>query len=321
MRHFPRIIFTALTLFMTSAGAGEAIRLIVPTTAGGGTDGFFRVLAKEAEPYLGAPIVVMNVCSATSCAGGTIGISKLVQASPDGHTLAGAWMGPLTVAPHSIPVAYQPEDYLPIIRLTSAPYAVCTRADFPAGSARELIDLLRAKPNAYAYGTDGVRNGAHLAMTRIFARLDVNQRDVPFKGAGETLPALLGGHIDIYVGSLPPIMAHVRAGRAKCQMLTSAGKVAQLPEASSLDELGLAQEETLLWRGIIAPRGTPAARVRELEAAFEAAANSPATRAYVESAGEQIVIYKADAFRQRVDAEYEEFGRLVTSLSRQTPAY
>lgn len=109
-------------------------------------------------------------------------------------------------------------------------------------------------------------------------------------------------------------MAHVRSGRAKCQLLTSADKVAQLPEAASLGELGLEQEETLLWRGIIAPKGTPAARIRELEAAFEAAASSRATQAYVENAGEQIVIYKGDAFRQRINAEYEQLRKLVDAL-------
>lgn len=179
MNYIHGIIFTVLATVMTSAGAGEAIRLIVPTTAGGGTDGFFRVLAKEAEPYLGSRVVVMNICSASGCAGGTIGVSKLVQSAPDGYTLAGAWMGPLTMAPHSIPVTYQPTDYVPIIRVTSAPYAVCTRADFPAASAGELIDLLRAKPNAYTYGTDGVRNGAHLAMLRIFGRLGIASATFP----------------------------------------------------------------------------------------------------------------------------------------------
>jgi tripartite-type tricarboxylate transporter receptor subunit TctC len=100
-------------------------------------------------------------------------------------------------------------------------------------------------------------------------------------------------------------------------MLTSAKKVEQLPQAASLDELGLAQEETLLWRGIIAPKGTPEERIRQLETAFEAAANAPATRAYVEAAGEQVVIYKGDAFRRRIDAEYEQFGKLAAALRSQ----
>lgn len=316
MKRILGFLLALSTSAIMPAEAGEAVRLIVPTTPGGGTDGFFRVLAKEAEPHLGSPIVVMNVCSATGCAGGTVGVSKLVQSPPDGLTLGGVWMGPITVAPHSVPVTYNTTDYVSVIRLTSAPYAVCTKAEFPASTGREMVALLRANPNRYTYGTDGVANSAHLAVARIFRPLGISQRDVPFKGAGETLPAMLGGHIDIYVGSLPPIIGHVRAGRAKCQLVTSADKVAQLPGASSLAELGLAKEETLLWRGIIAPKGTPDDRVQRLEAAFEAAANSPVTRAYVQSGGEQIVIYKGEAFRQHIEAEYEALGRVAATLRR-----
>ncbi|WP_427184898.1 tripartite tricarboxylate transporter substrate binding protein [Bordetella bronchialis] len=318
MRLLYRLMPAAVMLLaMTSARATDSVRLIIPTTAGGGTDGFFRILAKESEPYLGKPITVINMCSTTGCAGGTIGVSRLVQSEPDGNTLAGVWMGPLTVAPHTLPVAYLPSDYVPVMRLTSAPYAVCTKADFPADTGEQMIELLRMNRDAYTYGTDGVGNSAHIAMARIYKRLDTRQRDVPFKGAGETLAAMLGGHIDIYVGSLPPVMEHVRTGRAKCQFVTSADKVAQLPGAAGLRDLGLADEETLLWRGIIAPKGTPVERLRELEAGFEAAAGSPAVRAYVEGAGEQIVVYKGTEFRQRIDAEYEQFGRLVSALRQQ----
>ena len=105
----PRFPFTvrAIALAVGSLIAGgalaaEPIRLIVPTTAGGGTDGFFRMLAKDAEPHLGAPVVVVNVGGA----GGSIGVTQMVRAAPDGNTIAGVWLGPVTVAPHTTPVSY-----------------------------------------------------------------------------------------------------------------------------------------------------------------------------------------------------------------------
>lgn len=305
------LVLGAMLLAAPAAWAADPIKLIIPTTAGGGTDGFFRMLAKDAEPYLKESVVVVNVGGA----GGSIGVSQMVRSEPDGHTVAGVWMGPVTVAPHSMPVTYTPADYIPVLQLTSAPYVLCTQPKFPADSGTAFIDTLRKNPGKYTFGTDGAGGPAQLATLRVFGPLGITQRDVPYKGAGETLLALLGGHIDIYVGSIPPVLPYVQSGKAKCLMVTSAGKVSRLPQAISLGELGLPQEETMLWRGILAPKGTPPDQVRYLENAFEAAANSPDTRKFVEDAGEQIVIIKGDALRQRIDREYEALGKVAKSLN------
>jgi tripartite-type tricarboxylate transporter receptor subunit TctC len=290
--------------------AAQPIRMIIPASVGGGTDSFFRLLAKEAEPHLGTNVIVTNVASAA----GTAGVAQMVRSNPDGYTIAGVWTGPLTVVPHSMSVPYQPSDYIPVLQLTSAPYVICTGAGFPADDGRALIETLRSRPGHYTYGTDGIGGSAQLAAMRIFRPLGISQRDIPYKGAGETLAALLGGHIDMYVGSLPPVIRHVREGRIKCLLLTSADKVAQLPQATSLGELGLGNEETLLWRAVLAPKGTPQQRIRQLEQAFEAAAQAPATRAFVENAGEKILLVKGVALRERIDEEYRVLGRIAVEL-------
>ena len=115
----------ALLLGATSLVFADAIKLIVPTTPGGGTDGYFRVLVRAAEPYLKDPIVVLNVPGA----GGTIGVAQMVRAAPDGQTLAAVWLGPVTVSPHTMKVPYTPNDYVPVIQLTSAPYVICVHQD------------------------------------------------------------------------------------------------------------------------------------------------------------------------------------------------
>lgn len=311
MRIHRMLALGAMLLAAHTAATAEPIKLIIPTTAGGGTDGFFRVLAKDAEPHLKDPLVILNV----SGAGGTIGLSQMLRSEPDGHTLAGVWMGPVTVAPHSVPVTYKPADYIPVIQLTSAPYVLCVQPKFPADSGKAFIDELKKNPGKYTFGTDGAGGPAQLATLRVFQPLGITQRDVPYKGAGETLLALLGGHIDIYVGSIPPIMPYVQSGKAKCLMVTSAAKVAKLPQAISLSEIGLGKEETMLWRAILAPKATPPDQVKYLEAAFEAAANSPATRKFVEEAGEDVVIIKGPALRKRIDDEYAALGKLAKSLN------
>src|SRR5258708_18899755 len=261
-------IFVATLLLCTPLLAlADAIKLIVPTAPGGGTDGYFRVLAKGAEPFLKEPLVIVNVPGA----GGTIGVAQMVRAAPDGQTLAAVWLGPVTVSPHTMKVPYTPNDYIPIIQLTSAPYVMCVHPEFPAADGKSFIEELRKNPDKYTYGDDGAGGPGQLATERIFRAMNVHARDIPFKGAGETLVSFLGRHIDIYVGSVPPILQHAQAGTAKCVLLTSADPIAALPSASNLRALRIPAEEPILLRAVLAPQGTPPAKVAELQAMVEKA--------------------------------------------------
>jgi len=305
-----RLFVVGLWLAMPLAAHADAIKLIIPTAPGGGTDAYFRVLAKAAEPYSKEPLVVMNVPGA----GGTIGVAQLVRSPPDGQTLAAVWLGPITVSPNTMKVPYTPNDYVPVIQLTSAPYVLCVHPDFPATDGKSFIEELRRNPDKYTYGDDGAGGPGQLATERILRAMNVHARDVPFKGAGETLIAFLGGHIDIYVGSVPPILQHAQAGKARCVLLTSADRIAALPSASSLRDLGIPDEELILWRAVIAPKGTSPAKIAEIEALFEKAANEPATRKFLEDAGEQLLIRKGPELRQYIDREYAAIGKLAQAL-------
>ncbi len=287
------------------------MKLIIPTAPGGGTDGYFRVLAREVEQYLGEPVVVMNVAGA----GGTIGVAQMVRATPDGQTVAAVWLGPVTVSPNTMKVQYTPNDYIPVIQVSSAPYVLCVHPEFPANDGRGFIAELQKNPDKYTYGNDGAGGPGQLATARILRATQSSARDIPFKGAGETLTAFLGKHVDIYVGSIPPILQYQQLGKAKCLLVTSADRVASLPSAASLRDLGIPNEETILWRALLAPKGTPPERVARLESAFEKAANSPAAKKFLEDAGEQVAIKKGAALRQYIDTEYAAMGVLAKALN------
>jgi len=312
MKRATHLVFAvAFWCAATSAFAADALKLIIPTAPGGGTDGFFRVLAREAEPLLGEPIVVVNVAGA----GGTIGVAQMVRATPDGQTVAGVWLGPITVSPNTMKVPYTPSDYIPIVQVSSAPYVLCVHPDFPASDGKGLIAEIKKNPDKYTYGNDGAGGPGHLATARILRATGTSARDVPYKGAGETLTAFLGKHIDIYVGSIPPIMQHVQLNKAKCLLVTSAERVASLPTAASLTDIGIPGEELILWRALIAPKGTPPERIAKLEAAFEKAATSPTSRKFLEDAGEQVAIRKGAALRRYIDAEYEAMTKLAKAMN------
>ena len=307
-----RIAFAlALSIGATSALAAEALKVIIPTAPGGGTDGYFRVLAKEAEPFLKEPIIVVNVPGA----GGTIGLAQVVRAAPDGQTVAAVWLGPVTVSPHTMKVPYTPADYIPVVQVSSAPYVICVHPDFPATDGKGLIAELKKNPDKYTYGNDGAGGPGQLATARILRATGASARDIPFKGAGETLTSFLGRHVDIYVGSIPPILQHMQSGSAKCLLITSAERVPALPDVQGLRDLGIPNEETILWRALLAPKGTPPARVAELEAAFEKAANSAAAKKFLEDAGEQTAIRKGAALRSYIDNEYDAMAKVAKALN------
>lgn len=313
MKLFTRLGALICLVSGSTAFAADVIKLIVPTGPGGGTDVFFRMIARDAEPLLNATIVVQNVGGA----GGTIGVSQVVRSAPDGTTIGGVFMGPITVAPHTVKTQYQMNDYIPVIQLTSAPYVLCVRPDFPARDGKSFIEELQKNPGKYTYGTDGVAGPGQLAVERVFQAMKIKAIDVPFKGAGETVPALLSKTIDIYSGSVPPGVNFEKSGQGKCLLSTSADRVPALPKAISLRELGIPQQETMLWRGVIVPKGTSPEIVLKLQKAFEQAAVSPATKKFVEDAGEQMVIVTGAALRERIQKEYEDLGKLVLSLGLQ----
>jgi tripartite-type tricarboxylate transporter receptor subunit TctC len=194
---------------------------------------------------------------------------------------------------------------------------MCVDAKFPAKSGPELVAELKRNPDKYTFGNDGIGGTGQLAAARVYRALGVKVRDVPFKGAGETLTNFLGGHVDIYVGSPAPILPSVANGRTRCLIVTSAARVPALPDASGLTDLGIAGEETMLWRAILVPKGTPPEIVRNLESAFEQAMGMPATRAYVEKAGEIVQIRKGAELRRMLDSEYASLGVVAKSLNLQ----
>jgi len=308
-------IVAVLSIVSLHAKAADPITLIWPAPPGGGGDIYFRILGKVIEQQSGTPLVVSNVAGG----GGSIGVAKMIAAKPDGKTIAGVWTGPISIAPHTLGVGYSPADYVPVIEFSSAPYVICVHADFPAASAKDFIDVLRRSPDAYTFGTDGPGGMGQLAATRIFADLGIRQRDVPFKGAGESSVALLGKHVDMYVGTIPTILPHVKSGAVRCMLVTSAKRHNALPATAALEELGIPQDETALWRAVIAPRGTPQATIADLETMFETAARSPESMKFLDDAGETLAIVKGTELATKLDREYRAFEKVVQSIGMGRP--
>jgi tripartite-type tricarboxylate transporter receptor subunit TctC len=286
------------------------ITLIVPAPPGGGTDVFARQLADLAEGVLKQKVVVENKAGG----GGTVGTTLIAAARPDGHTLGFVWNSPLTTSPHALPVSYTPDSYVPILSIGYSSYVLCAQPDFPAKDAQEMVTVLKQNPGKFTYGNDGVGGTMQLAAERIFRKLDVKVRAVPFGGAGETAKNFLGGHVSLYGGSLPPILAHAKAGKAKCLLLTSAEPNASLPDAAGLSKLGIGGEETVLWWGLIAPKNIPADRLAVIAKAFNAAATDPKFKAVMEQQGAVHAPKDGAAMDKAIRAELTALGEVAKAI-------
>ena len=286
------------------------VRIIVPINPGGGTDVFARALAEIASPALGQPVIVENRPGGS----GTIGVQQIVDARPDGLTLGFIWNTPLTAAPHTLGARYTADSFASVFTVGYSAYTLCARPDFPANSLQEMIAQIRAHPGDYTWGNEGLGGTMHLGVERILARLGLQMTTVPFQGAGQTLPAFLGGHITFYGGSVVGVIGAARAGQARCLLLTTAENNPELPNASGLESIGLADHAVTIWWGLIAPNGIPTDRMARLRSAFVDAARTPRFRQILEATGATYAIVEGEQMAAATRREYDALGEVARNL-------
>lgn len=288
----------------------RSMEWIVPAPAGGGTDTAGRMLATLVEDDLGQAIAVKNVAGG----GGSAGMSQFIQSAQDSYTLAAVWNGPLTTVPNIQNVPYAPEDYRPIVSTSETAYTMCVKPDFPAETGQEMLDEIAANPEKYTYGNDGVGGTMQLAAERIFAKYEAVAIPIPFGGAGETLQNFLGGHVDIYGGSIAPVQPYVESGEAKCLIVTSADPVEALPQASSMGDLGFPELATYLWRALLGPKSMTDAEADVIVASVEKAMQDEEYIAFLAKRGEWPAVYSGAELQKRIDDEYQALGEAAERI-------
>lgn len=311
-----RTTFIGLTMAAAIASPALAeypewtIELTIPAGAGGGTDTSARKLAILLEEMLGTSIAILNVGGG----GGSVGASQFMQAKPDGYSLFATWNSPLTTVPQVQNVAYSLDSFTPIASTSETAYTLCVKADFPATTGEEFLAELEANPGKYTYGNDGIGGTMQLAAERIFQARGIDAVAIPFGGAGETLQNFLGGHVDIYGGSISTVLPYVENGEAKCPLVTSAADVPALPGAAGLESLGLGDKETLLWRAILGPKGLDPEIVTMLADTIEKAVNEPSYVEFLKTKGEVPNVVKGDALGERLQSEYDGLAEVSKAL-------
>jgi tripartite-type tricarboxylate transporter receptor subunit TctC len=282
-----RLLAVGLSLAALAAQAQtyptKPIKLIVGFEAGGNTDTAARVVAQKLSERLGQQLVVENKPGAS----GTIATGEAARAGADGYTLT---MG--TTTTHAIaPAAYSKltydpvADFEPIAMVALAPYLLVVHDSFPAKDVKEFVSVVKSRPGKFNYGSAGQATTTHLVMATFATKAGLDMAHIPFKGNAPATTAVLGNNVEILFGGLPPLLTHVKAGRLRALAISTAKRSPSAPDVPTIAESGYPGFDMALWLGFFAPKGTPAAVVKKLEAELLAAARSEEVKAALEKQG------------------------------------
>jgi tripartite-type tricarboxylate transporter receptor subunit TctC len=251
----------------------KPIRLIVPFTAGGGTDVLARLLARSMSQTLGGSVVVENVTGA----GGVIGAQQVARANPDGYTLMIGTPGSILVNPIMQPdLGYHPfKDFVAVSQFSDSPVVVTVNKDTPWHSIAELIQAAKDKPGAINYGSAGVGTIAHFSAAMFEYLAHVKMTHVPYRGTSMALTDLRAGRLQVEFENMPGVLPLIKDGQLRALAMGSAQRSSLLPELPTLAESGVPGYESTSWTGIFAPAKTPPAVVARIEHAVMEATRQP----------------------------------------------
>ena len=289
------------------------VELVVAFKPGGGSDTFGRAVAKFGEKYVGQPIFVTNRAGGA----GAIGFTYGAKAKPNGYTITLA-VTTLTIAPHitkGYPVNYK--DYAPLALLAVVPSCISVPADSKYKTLQDLIKDAKARPGKVRLGTAGTGSPWHLAGAALAGAAGTKLSFVPYKGAGPAITALMGGHLDCTITSAAEIFPHVKAGKVRALAIIAEKRFPVLPDVPTTIEMGL-NADVVAWRGLVAPKKTPKARVDYLIKAIEKLAADKEFLDFMAKKGISPQLVTGDKFGEWLKKKTDDYGKLakISGLSK-----
>ena len=287
-----------------STGSGQAfpvkpVRMIVPSSAGGGTDIVARIVAPELSKRLGQQVVIDN----RPGAGTMIGIEVAAKSPADGYTLL---MGLSTLAINSAlykKVPYDPvRDFAPITQAISSASIIVVHPSVPAKTVKELIAFARVRPGQMNYASAGTGTYPHMTMELFMSMARLKMVHIPYKGAGPAVIDMIAGHVSTMAATVLTSMPHIRSGRLRPLGITSLQRSAAAPEIPTIAESGLPGFESVQWYGMLAPARTPKEIIARLHGEVTRVLQQPDIKERFAGDG-------ADP----VGSTPEEFGRYIQS--------
>jgi tripartite-type tricarboxylate transporter receptor subunit TctC len=289
-----RTLLAASAAFAVAPALAQStknITLVVPFPPGGSTDALARLLQSHLQPMLGRIVLVEN----KSGAAGSLGAAQVAKSAPDGATFL------VTFDSHAVipsilekPGLDVEKDLIPVFLVGTAPYVIAANASRPYKTFADVVAACKETPGSVKYASVGIGTLGHLAMTVLAKKAGVEITHVPYRGGGPAMNDVLGGHVDLIVGSAALVTAQLGTNTLRPILQLGRERLPVLKETQTAIEAGFPDAETLAWWGIFAPKGTPPDIVASFSKSVREILSEPAVAAKLRDT-QQMSLLLADA--------------------------
>ena len=287
----------------------QPVRFVVPYAAGGGTDAMARFFAKGLEARLGQPFIVENRAGS----GTTLGAGFVAKSVPDGYTILLGTSSTYAIAVSLYKnIPYNPtKDFAPIALVAQVPFVLVVHPSLPVHSVAELVRYAKANPGLnYASGGVGSQHHVNGELFRTLAGIDI--RNVSYRGGGPAVQDVVAGHVKVMFADVGG-SAHglIRVGRLRPLAVTTARRIATMPEMPTMQEAGIADYEANAWIAAVAPANTPAPIVGKLNRTFNDIMTAADTRAHFTRLGWEPVVSTPQELGDYIKSEVVRWGKVM----------
>jgi tripartite-type tricarboxylate transporter receptor subunit TctC len=291
----------------------RTVTIVVPFPPGGGVDVVARIVAERLSVSLKATVVVEN----RGGGGGTVGTRQIAKSAPDGYTLMLAHTGTISINPSLYANAgFDPrKDFTAIGMIASMPVAMIAHPSFPAKTVAEVIAIAKKEPGKLNFGTSAIGTGGYLTAEYFKSAANIQMQIVPYRGTAPLMNDLLGGHVPVSFGVLPPAMGTLAVGKLRAIAVTGTRRFSLLPDVPTAAESGLPGFDSVLLYGLIGPAGMPRDIVDRLNKELRAMAETDLVKQRVLAEGGDVAPSSPEEYAQVIDREESKWSALIRKLN------
>ncbi len=311
--HLRTLALALLTSFSSFAHAQQyptrPIRMLIPFTAGSAADVIARAMEPAMRERLGQALIMDN----RGGAGGNIAAEIVAKSPADGYTLLMATIGTqaINVSLYA-KLNYHPQkDFTPITLVGDSPNAMVVNPVVPVKTMKDFIALAKSKPGVLNYGSSGAGTTVHLAGELFSVMTGTKMVHVPFKGAAESLTALISGETDLQFASLSSAIPLIKSGRLRALGVTSPKRSQSIPELATIAELGLPGYEAVAWFGIVGPAKLPADIVATINKMALASLGQQDVKTRLFNSGVDVRTMGPEEFAKYTETEIQKWAKVV----------
>ena len=311
-----RAVFSLVSCLVAVPALGQTypakpIRMVVPFAPAGGTDVIARYVAAGMTESMGRQVIVDNRAGAN----GIVGTEIVARSAPDGYTML------FVSSPHSVNPSLYPKlpydtlrDFAPVAMVATSPYVLVVHPSLPVRNVKELIALAKAKPDQLSYGSGGSGSSAHLAAELFNQMAGVKLREIPYKGAGPALQAVLSGESSAVFGNALTVKPHIQSGRLRALGIASQKRSPLDPDMPTIAEAGVPGYHADAVLGALVPARTPRGIVDRLNAEIHKTMRRPGAVEAMRNVGVEIALSTPEEFGRVIESEMQRWGKLVRTL-------